>query len=492
MMKNSRLQDKSFKKKFKESIIQLKKMMDVNNISTKQKIFLSNMLDSYRLHVVQDAENVSNTEPVNAWGQKDLYSVLKDRDEKIYALQRELEDVKFQNSRISDERKKIKIETATQNTTETLEKLLQSKNQKITELTSEIEMLSAKNKDLEVQISIEKEASSVLKDANRRLCEISNKKLSPAYNRDIFIETQKYFDSEQEVLKYKSQITELERELTIAQEASKASSERIEILEKILKDSETKSTICDVNKFVEGVTIGDAEGVLLEELENVTAAYDTVYATNKTIEETYSTLQKKHSELLNMNIDLTGRIKILEDSKQFIEREKKRLDAFKSTILEEAKLFEERVSNYNSQVLEKDKKINDYKILLTTLQSNMKLLENEIKTVGASYRTVQTELVELKSEFKNVAIEHDDLKRMCEVYKNICTKDDVDVVEDLERCKKVLKCSLCDTNIKNCAISKCMHTFCESCLNDRLKARQRKCPNCQVEFNTTDIKRIYF
>lgn len=492
MMKNNRLHDKSFKKKFKESIVQLKKMMDANNISSRQKLLLSNVLDEYRLHTVKDVENASNIEPMNAWGQKDLHSILKERDEKIYILQREIEDVKSQNSKIADDRKRMKIETVAQNSLETLEKLVQSKNQKINELTSEIDVLMNKNKDLEVQISMEKETSVVLRDANKKLCDISNRKSSPVYTRDTFTEAMKYFDSENEILKYKTVITDLERDLSIAQENTKSLNERIEVLESIVKGFGSRSSASDIKKALEGMSLGDTESVLLEELENVTSAYDNVCSTNKSIEQAYSILQKKHSEVQNMNIDLKSRVKILEDTKQFVEKEKKRLDELKNTILEEAKLFEERVSSFNGQILEKDKKINDYKILLTTLQSNMKLLENEIKTIGASYRAAQIELTELKDEFKSIAIEHEDLKRICETYKNICTKDDIDAVEDLERCKRVLKCSLCDTNMKNCTISKCMHTFCESCLNDRLKARQRKCPNCQVEFNANDIKRIYF
>ncbi|KAF8894030.1 hypothetical protein BD779DRAFT_1797962 [Infundibulicybe gibba] len=56
----------------------------------------------------------------------------------------------------------------------------------------------------------------------------------------------------------------------------------------------------------------------------------------------------------------------------------------------------------------------------------------------------------------------------------------------------VLKCSTCKLHFRDMVITKCMHTFCKSCVDSRISTRQRKCPACNVAFSASEALPIYF
>tara|TARA_B110001452_G_scaffold20623_1_gene16580 strand:- start:999 stop:1133 length:135 start_codon:yes stop_codon:yes gene_type:complete len=40
-------------------------------------------------------------------------------------------------------------------------------------------------------------------------------------------------------------------------------------------------------------------------------------------------------------------------------------------------------------------------------------------------------------------------------------------------------------------IIKCGHTFCRSCIDDRLGNRNRKCPTCGLQFDYQGVKEMF-
>ena len=57
--------------------------------------------------------------------------------------------------------------------------------------------------------------------------------------------------------------------------------------------------------------------------------------------------------------------------------------------------------------------------------------------------------------------------------------------------KNMVKCPICHERNKNAVISKCFHVFCRPCLDSQLNLRQRRCPNCQKSFTSSDVHEIY-
>ena len=53
--------------------------------------------------------------------------------------------------------------------------------------------------------------------------------------------------------------------------------------------------------------------------------------------------------------------------------------------------------------------------------------------------------------------------------------------EQVDYYRRMVKCTLCQENEKNAIISKCGHTFCRDCIDERLANRNRKCPACSQQ-----------
>ena len=62
---------------------------------------------------------------------------------------------------------------------------------------------------------------------------------------------------------------------------------------------------------------------------------------------------------------------------------------------------------------------------------------------------------------------------------------------ETQRLKELTTCSNCLTRDKSGIITKCCHVFCIQCIEDLVKARNRKCPKCKLGFGANDFRRIY-
>ncbi|PKI83740.1 RING-type E3 ubiquitin transferase [Malassezia vespertilionis] len=61
----------------------------------------------------------------------------------------------------------------------------------------------------------------------------------------------------------------------------------------------------------------------------------------------------------------------------------------------------------------------------------------------------------------------------------------------LEYLNSLLRCSSCKERYRNRIITRCLHTFCDECVNARIQTRQRKCPHCASAFATSDVQVLY-
>jgi len=69
---------------------------------------------------------------------------------------------------------------------------------------------------------------------------------------------------------------------------------------------------------------------------------------------------------------------------------------------------------------------------------------------------------------------------------------EVELENELRLTMNVLKCTACKgAEFRNTVLTKCMHTFCRSCVDARLTTRQRKCPACNQAFASADVQTIY-
>lgn len=481
MSKKSKLKSKEFSKTFKECVLQLKKMKEQQSLSSKTDLNTPVSVET------QNTVKSSPPEIKNAWGQKDLNAILKEKNERIINLERDLEEKKAAYVKLEQERKKVKLEFEREKMDKEFQNIIKEKDKALAGLLIEKESSKRKITSLESQLQLEKSSSETLKESNKLMVEISNKKPQVIHKRDYMINLKKFLENESEISRLQALNSSQEKELAALNLAHNDCRALIENLQSSILDLENRLKFKSFSKEIE---MNDIESVLMDEIDNITSAYDRIKNTNSELEKNLISSNSKISELINENMSYKNRISLLEDSKVFLERERKRLEEWKSTLAEETRMFQEKASEVENSINEKDRKIIDYKLLLTNLQANHKILEDELNNSNSNYRIIKREFEALKAEFLTLRTEHESNKKLCDLLRGL-NSSDTELIEDLERYKKVIRCSLCDTNIKNCVLVKCSHTFCDSCIENRLKARQRKCPVCQSEFNSNDIKKIY-
>ncbi|KAH9839472.1 BRE1-domain-containing protein [Rhodofomes roseus] len=69
---------------------------------------------------------------------------------------------------------------------------------------------------------------------------------------------------------------------------------------------------------------------------------------------------------------------------------------------------------------------------------------------------------------------------------------EVQLQREVDQCMSILKCSTCRQNMRNTVITKCMHSFCKSCVDARVATRQRKCPACNLAFSQGEVQTLFF
>ena len=62
---------------------------------------------------------------------------------------------------------------------------------------------------------------------------------------------------------------------------------------------------------------------------------------------------------------------------------------------------------------------------------------------------------------------------------------------ELKNLRKLVKCSVCQDRQKDVIITKCNHMFCKECIDNNLKARNRKCPTCKKMYGQDDVSLVW-
>ena len=63
---------------------------------------------------------------------------------------------------------------------------------------------------------------------------------------------------------------------------------------------------------------------------------------------------------------------------------------------------------------------------------------------------------------------------------------------EVDALRSLVRCNVCRSANKDTVITRCMHMFCRTCVDERLDSRNRKCPQCSLVFASSDVRPIYF
>jgi E3 ubiquitin-protein ligase BRE1 len=118
--------------------------------------------------------------------------------------------------------------------------------------------------------------------------------------------------------------------------------------------------------------------------------------------------------------------------------------------------------------------------LIAELKKSLTAKDSTHQDALRSHRQTEVELEELKVRLAET-------KRSLEGWKKKGLGNQSDEYEML---RTIAICTVCRKNFKNTAIKTCGHVFCQECVDERITARSRKCPNCGKSFGSGDHMRV--
>jgi len=112
--------------------------------------------------------------------------------------------------------------------------------------------------------------------------------------------------------------------------------------------------------------------------------------------------------------------------------------------------------------------------------------DEEVATKKAELQTMSQELSLLKKQVERNTV------KLHEKANGSSSMRELELEEELKKTMNVLKCSACKgAEFRDTVLTRCMHTFCRTCVDSRITTRQRKCPACNQPFTTGEVQTIY-
>lgn len=260
-----------------------------------------------------------------------------------------------------------------------------------------------------------------------------------------------------------------------------------ETLEKV--DRERDSYVKDLRHKLESAN--EMNAILKEEIGDLEAELDTLKSDTVTDD-------KRHEEELKLRKELS----VYKNLKDVVELEKRENYKEKERLAEDRESFEQLKNklNYETKCLkiELEGRSNaasyhkkNYLKANTELQyltERVQSLEKDEIVLREDLANAQKQQTKLDSKLTMMS---DDIANYRIVFKALAGTSSPELIESLDKYRKLLRCSTCDKNYKDTVIVKCMHVLCRECVDGRLKMRSRKCPICGEGFSATDVKRIF-
>lgn len=244
-----------------------------------------------------------------------------------------------------------------------------------------------------------------------------------------------------------------------------------------------------------------SEEILAEELETVASAVSRLEEANKKLiqkiserderienltgektklEISYSALHKERDSLINDGAGQQALRSILS-----------RLESVKGQLDREIKRCEEEVREKTALTEAATKKANDQAVRFSELLSRYEILKGKHEEVRRQCLDRLSQNSDDSYRIRKIQHELDAANSRLAAITNNPKIASAQVLEELDICKKLLKCSSCNLRQKEIALNRCMHVFCRPCIDSRLETRQRKCPVCLDPFGSNDVRTIY-
>ncbi|EMR82680.1 putative e3 ubiquitin-protein ligase bre1 protein [Botrytis cinerea BcDW1] len=261
-------------------------------------------------------------------------------------------------------------------------------------------------------------------------------------------------------------------------------------------------------------------------LEELRVKYDLLQQGYDSINKELPALQSAYKRVQALTSKKVMDFTALEEKVSILAAEKSKADQkyFAARKDMDIRLTEVRtLKNQNAKSSEIISQLKDVETSDRTLLSN---LEKQLSDMRQSNASIMTENKKLEASSREATSKCESLKNQAAELTNLLkskdsansgTKQKIHAVE-LEneqlrvRCEQIQKdrdtwkqkslsnqsgeeemlrtlalCTVCRANFKNTVLKTCGHLFCNSCVDDRISNRMRKCPNCAKPFDKLDV-----
>lgn len=228
---------------------------------------------------------------------------------------------------------------------------------------------------------------------------------------------------------------------------------------------------------------------LMEELDNLSGAYDKLTREYRSALERCGDLEERLCESERKRQSLLGELKSHAS------------EAFGNASADkhaEKRTFDDRLFSYEKlrdEYESTNKELAHHRSVCAEVSSENDALKQRVERLKGENEESRKMVDQLSTKLSEIRLKCDLMAEsqcnLMRIIDKITGGRSSEVLEDVDKYKRLLKCTACDRRYKDSVINKCMHVFCQECLDRRIKTRNRMCPSCGEAFSLNDVKRIY-
>ncbi|RDW84747.1 hypothetical protein BP6252_02337 [Coleophoma cylindrospora] len=122
------------------------------------------------------------------------------------------------------------------------------------------------------------------------------------------------------------------------------------------------------------------------------------------------------------------------------------------------------------------------------LKNSVEEIKNQMKAKDAANASTKQRIQAVELELEQIKVRLEQAQKERDTWK---AKSLSNQSGEEEMLRTLALCTICRKDFKNTVLKTCGHLFCNSCVDDRISNRMRKCPNCAKSFDKMDVMTVH-
>ncbi|XP_022153796.1 E3 ubiquitin-protein ligase BRE1-like 2 isoform X2 [Momordica charantia] len=314
--------------------------------------------------------------------------------------------------------------------------------------------------------------------------------------------------SQADVLKSALDEHSLELRVKAANEAEAACQQRLSAAETEIAElrSNLDSSERDILELTEAIKIKDGEAeAYISEIETIGQAYEDMQTQNQHLLQQVTERDDLNIKLVSESVKSKQVQSLLHSEKQALEKQLQQINASLESLRTKIALSEDQMKASLTEVIRSTQEerhltinLEIAKWELADAEKELKWLKSAVSSSEKDYEQTQQQITDIEAELESERSAREkleeELKELNSKVAKLTSETGEAAVKKLQdeinSCKTILKCSICNDHPKEVVIVKCYHLFCSSCIQQRIERRNRKCPACGTAFGQNDVRGV--